>query len=290
MDEEFATQNADSIAKIYAVLEKIAMQEKAEQEETAKQEEAAKQEETEKQEEAAEQAEEEKQEETAEQEKEAEQGETAEQEEGEETDLEKRSQRKVASEGEIVRLETAVQQISESDYGDMFMGTMDVTFSQTESRYWGQMGMEQLRRDNQWNNYITSHEKSGYEWTYLCVDIETIGDTSGGMFFYNWEVECKDSKDWTYEGEALNFSAETRSFTVTWNGKEYPECKMLMFRTGDIDWADNGEMGQAWTDEVCMLLPEGYDEDMCYTVYGTTLNADGVNTTINKEESVSYIF
>lgn len=81
-----------------------------------------------------------------------------------------------------------------------------------------------------------------------------------------WSMRAENSRDW------IGDSSGAYSFTVDCNGTEYTECWAEVFPT---------DMG---VDMVTMVVPQQYDGDLTYTVYGAKLeNGEAV------KDEMSYI-
>lgn len=188
----------------------------------------------------------------------------------------------LATEGTTYLLNTVV---TDSD-GEMRMGSMNVTFSIIERMEGGEALIEKMggEQADYWEDKLAP--QLGYEWRYLHIDINTLGSTDGGIFYYNWTICSDNVNDWV--DNVGDFDAMYNQYKAANNGMNYTdfEHSEAVFQT--YGFADNGKEGTILEDFLYVRLPQDYDGNVYYTIYGTTLNGDSFIR--NEEECVTFIF
>lgn len=187
----------------------------------------------------------------------------------------------LATEGTTYLLNTVVTDLD----GEMRMGSMNVTFSIIERMEGGEALVEKMggEQADYWENKLAP--QVGYEWRYFHIDINTLGSADGGIFYYNWTISSDNMNDW---GDNVgNFDAMYNQYKAVNNGTNYTDFEHAGSVFESSGYADNGKFGLIHENFLYVRLPQGYDGNVYYTIYGTAINGDSFIR--NEEECVTFI-
>ena len=126
---------------------------------------------------------------------------------------------------------------------------------------------------------LAPYTTEGYEWRFIhYTTICTFDDTRDWWFTYYGDYDVENSKDWQWAEDDVEYIWK---FTVTQDGVDYTECKVVMCDT-------NQESGAEAIDRTYFLLPKGYLGKVYYTFSGAKL--DGDREVQNNDASVTFVF